>query len=160
MWDLRPDFLLLWNRNSIRAHFQRQQSTMNISFHKCITYSGKASDHGGYSDQHCTFPSWVFPPSIHPSVSLFCFISSARLPRVYPVFLSPLQPLPSQLLRLIHHLSPFFFRSTCVFSRAGEREEDGLRRLARYWLSFVFLICLISVWCWEEGRGGDAKTMR
>lgn len=75
-------------------------------------------------------------------------------------FLFPLQPLPSQLLRLIHHLSPFFLRSTCVFSRTGKRGEDGLRRWARYWLSFVFLICFISVWCWEEGRGGDAKTMR
>lgn len=125
---------------------------MNLSFHNCISYSEEAFNRaeGITHHKHCvSLPSWVSPPSIHPSVSLLLYLICSPPPRL-PRFLLPLQPLPSPLLCLIHHLSPFFFLSTCVFSRTGEREEDGLRRWAGYGLSFVLLICFISVWGWEE----------
>lgn len=99
----------------------------------------------------------VFPLRIHPSLSFslsHLLVSLVFTPFSGPVLATPLAgtfPHPSLL--------GFFFLSTCVFSRAGEPEQDGLRRWARYWLSFVFLICFISVQCWEEGWG-NAKTMR
>lgn len=112
------------------------------------------------------FKLWTFFPllslssshsSFSVSLQLYLICSSPpRLPRSYSHFShSPRSCLASSITFRL-----FFLRSTCVFSRTGEREEDGLRRWAWYWLSFVFLICFISVCCWEEGRGGDAKTMR
>lgn len=98
-----------------------------------------------------------FPSSFFVFLLLYLMCSS---PTRLPHFLFPLEPLPSQLLSLIHHLLAFFFLSICVFWRTGERAEDGLRLCSRHWLSFVLLICFISIWCWEEGWGGNAKTIR
>lgn len=61
----------------------------------------------------CTLPSLS---SFHSSFCVFLLFDliCSSLPRL-PHFLFPLQPLPSQLLCLIHHLLAFFFLSTCVF---------------------------------------------
>lgn len=86
--------------------------------------------------------------ALHPSflvcLPLYLICSS---PTCLPLFLVPLQPLPSQLLYPHPSLLAFFppFLSTRVLSRDGEQEQDGLRRWARHWLSFVFLICFIRV---------------
>lgn len=100
------------------------------------------------------FTLWSSHSSFFVFLSLYLICSS--LTRLHH-FLVPLQPLPLHVLSLIHHSLAFFFLR--VFSRDRDQEQDGLRCWARYWLSFVFLICFISVRCWEEGWG-NTKTMR
>lgn len=108
-------------------------------------------------------PFGVFPLCIHPSLSFSRFISSACLPRIYLIFWSHFSPFPCRCFPSSITPRLFFFRSTCVFSRDGEREQDGLRRWARYWLSFVSLICFISIRRWGgrvRKRKDNAHTIK
>lgn len=67
-------------------------------------------------------PFWVFPPSIHPSLSSSHFISSARLSRIYPFFWShfshsPRSCFPSSITSVLFFLS----FHVCIFKRWGAR---------------------------------------
>lgn len=66
-------------------------------------------------------PFGVFPLRIHPSLSFSRFISSARLPRVYPIFWSHFSHSPCRCFP--SSITPWLFLSfhVCIFKRWGAR---------------------------------------
>lgn len=125
-----------WTFNSTNASSTQE----NASNHVAVMET--SSRHHTQQMLFFVYPSESFHSSFFVFLLLYLMCSS---PTCLPHSLFPLEPLPSQLLSLIHHLLAFFFLSICVFSRNGERKEDGLRLCSRYWLSFVLLICFISI---------------
>lgn len=88
-------------------------------------------------------------------LSLYLICSS---PTCLPHFLVPLQPLPLQVLSLIHHSLAFSFFPRVYFQEMGSKcKMDWDTGLGIGCL--VFLICFISVQFWEKGWG-NTKTMR
>lgn len=93
---------------------------MNTSFHKCVASSGTASNHVVVmqtSPVHCT-SSTLLPFIL---LSLFCFISPARPPRVPPVSI-PSSATPRAAA--LPHPSPFAFPPSfhmCIFQNRRAR---------------------------------------
>lgn len=96
---------------------------------------------------------------IHPSLSFCRFISSTRLPCVYPIFWSHFSHSPCRCLS--SSITPWLSLCFHVCFLRDREQEDGLRRWAWYWLSFVLLICFISG-CWKEGwaNADNAYTIK
>lgn len=104
-------------------------------------------------------PFGVFPLCIHPSLSFSRFISSACLPRVYLIFWSHFSPSPCRCFPSSITPRLFSFFPRVYFQKMESKSKmETLRRWPWCWLSFVFLICFISIRRWEE-LWGNAKTM-
>lgn len=104
-------------------------------------------------------PFGVFPLCIHPSLSFSPLYLICLSPTRLPHFLVPLQPLPLQVLPLIHHSSSFFLSfHVCIFKRRWARA-----RCVETLGSVLVVFCVFNLLYQHPALGGgwgNAKTMR